>query len=1107
MIQVYFTMSSIHFSDTLYVYDGPDTNAPLIGAYNNFTNPVLSLLAIDASLNNPSGCLTVRFVSGSQNEAQGFNAEVSCEPICQEITAELNMALTNPAPDTNYIAVCPGTEINFSATSSFPENDIIYHQSEATTTYEWIFGDGTTATGQNVSHTYAEIGGYTVSLFATDINGCVSSNSIETRVVIAGSPFVGSIPPDPICANDTTILDFTTVSGGTSIVDGTPFHEEISTTLGVSDTTFLPDGTGDCYETSVVFNCFEPGQTLDDPQDFLSLDVNMEHSFLGDLEISLICPNGQSLVLKSFTDAGGSTGYGSGVFLGEPIDDDSDLNPGVGWDYSWTPITPTYSNMGAEAEATWPTSLPSGSYAPFGTFYDLVGCPLNGQWTIEICDNWGSDNGYIFSWEMTLNPDIAPDAWEYTVGIDQYSWGSGPYIINQTNEAISVSPTVEGFFNYTYNVVDHYGCAWDTTVTLEVLPTPNVNLGPDLTFCPGINSHIFNAQNPGNNYTWQDGSNAATFNAIVAGDYSVTVSNGLCQDIDSVTIHPHTGFTNISSHTNVSCFEGSDGTANISTTTDYPPYFYNWSDGQTGEQANNLTMGDYYITITDNAGCLSFDTITINQPTAVLASHTSTVISCFGGDDGEIDLSVSGGSPSYTYQWDNGETNQDIINLTARTYRVSITDSHNCLLVYDVPVTQAGEITTDLPDDHYYCSEIEEILSSSATGGNAPYTYEWSTGSLNESISVSPTQNTMYQVTVTDSKDCKKIDFVNISIYPELELTVGVQDTIVCPGESTFLNINIEGGSGHPYTTMLNGETTSFPLYISPIDNETFQVEIKDNCFHSISKSVTLFNYPEPLVSFSANILEGCPPLTVQFNETNNDDNSQYLWEFSNSINTPNTAIIHNPKHIFNESGTYDVTLKVTNEFGCINSFTKHQMVFVYPKPLAKFTATPNLTTVISPNISFVNKSEDASAYIWNFGNGQVSQSEAPNYTYNSIGEYKTSLIAISARGCKDTTEALIKIKEEFTFYAPDAFTPDFDGKNETFKVFGNGIDNDNFLLQIYDRWGMPMFESTDINIGWDGKVNNSNKVAQVASYQWICVYKDTNGIEHEKSGSVSLVR
>ncbi|MBN2669925.1 MAG: PKD domain-containing protein [Bacteroidales bacterium] len=390
----------------------------MIGAYNSFTNPNLNLTPIEASINNPSGCLTVRFVSGPSLESRGWNASISCEPICQEIIAGLNANLTSPSPDTNYIAVCPGTEITFAADALFPQNNLIYNQSIANSNFEWVFGDGTTANGAIVTHEYAETGGYTVSLFVTDENGCTSDNSIETRVVIAGNPITSTTPPDPMCANDTMTLNFDMIGMANAIVNGTEFHEEISTTLGVTDTTYLPDGTGVCYETSVVFNCFNPGQTLMNTTDFLSLDVYMEHSFLGDLEISLICPNGQTMVIKEFADEFGSTGQGGGTFLGEPIDDGT-ASMGVGYHYSWTPISPTYGTM-VEESASYGT-LPEGSYEPYGTFADLVGCPLNGEWTIEVCDNWAIDDGYIFSWFMTLNPDIAPDTWEYTVPIDEYA--------------------------------------------------------------------------------------------------------------------------------------------------------------------------------------------------------------------------------------------------------------------------------------------------------------------------------------------------------------------------------------------------------------------------------------------------------------------------------------------------------------------------------------------------------------------------------------------------------------------------------------------------------------------------------------------------------------
>jgi gliding motility-associated-like protein len=1104
MIQVYISYSAIHPSDTLYVYDGPDTSYPLIGAYNNLTNPSSALLAVDATLNNTSGCLTVRFVSNGVNESAGFQGTVSCEKKCQEVIAELDMNLTSPSPDTNYIAICPGTEVDFSANASFPQNDLIYSQSEATTDFLWVFGDGTTATGENVSHTYNDIGGYTVSLFATDAEGCVSSNSIETRVVIAGNPYSNSNPPEPICANDTLVMDFDMLGIGGTIVEGTPFFQEISTTLGVSDTTFLPDGTGECYETSVVFNCFDPGQTLDNPEDFLNLAVNMEHSFLGDLEISIICPNNQTLTLKSFNDPFGGSGYGGGTFMGEPIDDDSNLDPGVGYNYSWTPINPTYGTMGEEGEGGMST-LVEGSYEPYGTFYDLVGCPLNGQWTIEICDNWSSDNGYIFSWEMTLNPHIAPDSWSYTVPIDEFAWTSGPYIIDQSDESITINPPTGGAYNYTYTINDRYGCTWDTTITVDVISAPIVDLGPDITFCEGINSHTFNAQNAGADFLWQDNTTSQTYNATVPGTYSVTVSNGQCSTTDVAEIFPHSGFIVSTTHTDVSCFGGNDGMIQAEATTDYPPYFYTWSDGQTGAIASSLTIGQYQVTIIDNNGCETTETVEITEPTEIIASYNITDVTCYGGSDGAIDIEPSGGVPPYSYYWNNAETSQDIGLLTEGNYIVQIRDSHNCLLEVLTTVAQADKIVTSLPEDHYYCSEIEEILSSSATGGTAPYTYLWNNGTTQETLSISPTEETTYNVTITDSKNCSVTDNITIYTYPELVLIANVLEDSVCPGETTLLSIDVSGGSGAPYYSYLDGNLTNFPTHVNPMDGNSLNIIVKDGCFNTKTQTLNVYNYQAPEVFFNSDKNEGCPPLNIQFNYGGTCENCNYLWTYTDESNTINTSIQQNPTNIFN-SGLYDVSLIVTDEHGCQNHLIKHDNIFAYPKPEAKFEVNTEVTSIIAPHISFHNHSSNASAYYWSFGNGDVSNDINPYYHYNAIGDYESQLVAVSPLGCKDTSIRSIKITEEITFYAPSAFTPDNDGTNETFLVFGNGISGEDFTLSVYNRWGEIIFSSSDYQEGWNGKINNSGTFVKPGTYSWICTYKDIYGIMHEQSGIVNLI-
>ncbi|MDA3819200.1 MAG: proprotein convertase P-domain-containing protein, partial [Candidatus Delongbacteria bacterium] len=155
------------------------------------------------------------------------------------------------------------------------------------------------------------------------------------------------------------------------------------------DTVFLPDGSGVSYTTSIIVSGYATDATITSPFDLVSVCVNMEHSFLGDLIISLTAPDGTTIILQD--QGGGST------FLGEPIDPGT--GPGVGYDYCWTP-NPMYGTMSQTADVY--STLPAGNYASYEPFSDLIGCPVNGMWTLTITDNWAIDDGYIFNWGINL---------------------------------------------------------------------------------------------------------------------------------------------------------------------------------------------------------------------------------------------------------------------------------------------------------------------------------------------------------------------------------------------------------------------------------------------------------------------------------------------------------------------------------------------------------------------------------------------------------------------------------------------------------------------------------------------------------------------------------
>jgi gliding motility-associated-like protein len=464
--------------DTLFVYDGVDTSADILleltgsGAEADF--------GVLPSPGNTTGCLTFVFVSDATEEGPGWSAEISCQLFCQPIipTIVANPPVT-PA-DTGWVDICQGETIEFSATAEYPlQGGYYYPQSDETSVFTWAFGDGSTETGTNVSHTFPFEGGFIVYLTVSNIimEGndtllyCENTQLSIVKVRVSTTPnFSGTLAlNDPLCITANTVL-----AG-----NATPVMADFGASGLTAGETFLPDGSGVSYQTDVVITAFAPGQILTNIDDLLGICLNMEHSYLGDLDISITCPDGTTVTLKSYPG-------GSGTFLGEPIDDDSNLDPGIGYDYCWSP-TPEYQDMTTES-ANY-TTLPPGSYASEESLDALVGCPLNGTWTITVQDNLGSDNGYIFYWGLSLNPNISPFYETFTPVIVDMTWQPDPTIIDVISpDSVEIIGQNGGFIDYTFTVVDDFGCGYDTTLSLNVLPNPLLFKGD--TACANIDLEV-----------------------------------------------------------------------------------------------------------------------------------------------------------------------------------------------------------------------------------------------------------------------------------------------------------------------------------------------------------------------------------------------------------------------------------------------------------------------------------------------------------------------------------------------------------------------------------------------------------------------------------------
>jgi gliding motility-associated-like protein len=271
---------------------------------------------------------------------------------------------------------------------------------------------------------------------------------------------------------------------------------------------------------------------------------------------------------------------------------------------------------------------------------------------------------------------------------------------------------------------------------------------------------------------------------------------------------------------------------------------------------------------------------------------------------------------------------------------------------------------------------------------------------------------------------------------------------------------------------------------------------------------MTITVIPIPNVNFAANVTSGCVPLTVIYNNLNPINNS-FQWILGNGATStnPNTA-----STTYTSEGCYDVTLIATTPEGCVGQTTYPSMVCTFDNPVADFTVNPPVLSILETTTNMVNVSTGANTYLWNFGDATgTSVLENPEHTFPSefAANYQITLIAYSVEGCTDTVKVNIEIQDEIIYYIPNTFTPDQDEYNPIFKpIFTSGFDPNDYKMVIYNRWGEIVFESNDVNYGWDGTYNGTHGIAKDDTYTWKIEFKTISSDERKLLiGSVNLLR
>lgn len=917
-VSLTFAPLEVSNEDVLCFYDGDDTSAPLI-----FCNDVIpaEAFSVQASAINPSGCITVTFQSNGTTTNTGWSAGINCVQRCQTIISVITNSIPEISPpDTGYIDICPGDVVEFFGSAEYPQNNFIYAQSDNTSDFFWDFGDGTTGQGVNPVHAYPNPGGYIVQLTVTDANGCTNTNFISQRIRVSGPPeFNLSEDLSPvICVND-TITIFTGVNDTLVDIAISPGSIGFQTGGAVADSVCVPDGTGEVYESTLELLDFSPGQTLNSIDDLLGICVNMEHSYIGDLEIIITCPSGQSVILHNFSNfSGGSYDLGTPISNSQACEDEN--NVGIGDNYCWTPDATNGTWLQSENLATG-GQLPPGDYSSFQTLSDLVGCSLNGLWTISIEDSWNADDGVIFSWNLDLNDNIYPNLETFDLDIVNAEWLQDPSIFINTADSMAASPQFPGNINYVFEATDNFGCVYDTVVNVTILPqtdpacyncTGNLTPIQDVTICDdGENAQLSTALEnveltsttfqstpnaPFANFTHPP-SNPLSSSIDVAGlPYNFTDASSIesvCINVthlnsrevfarlvapngSSVILTSGAGIGQFESHFVETCFTpvATDELASGSA-----PFTGDWAaegdfNAITGSQANGawtLEISDQFASIEDNT--FHSWNITFNLANDLnYAWSPSAGLSC---DDCEDPVA----QPTET-------TNYEVVATDA--YGCTFTESVlitviDCTIPCNLNASLTNSMDVTCSDSSNGTAEITATGQAGGQTGDVSYELDGTITQMNDGnfagLSAGP-----HQVVVTDDNLCVVIvDFV-IDAPESMALLLTPSD-ISCNGANDGSIISsVAGGNGNYSYLWSDGSTASG---LNNLSAQTYSVTVTDLNGCSVEDMVTI-NEPDSILILLNSTAVNCfgeDSGSVLASVSGGTGTLSYMWSDGQTIN------------------------------------------------------------------------------------------------------------------------------------------------------------------------------------------------------------------------------
>ncbi|MEW6468747.1 MAG: gliding motility-associated C-terminal domain-containing protein [Bacteroidota bacterium] len=653
------------------------------------------------TITNPnSPTTTVTGLGIGTNTFQWTITNGVCPPSTDQVTITVN-ATPGVSVTPPSASICSGNSINLTASGA--------------NTYSWSPASGlsnTTAASVLASPTVTT----TYMVTGTGSNGCTSNDT----VVVTVTP----IPTVNVSPGTTTVCDnapLTVIAFGATTYSWSPATGLSATTgstvvaLPSTATTYTVTGTTNGCSNNAVFTLTPiPAPTA-------SVTPTS----------GLICA-GNTINL---TGSGGST-------------------------YTWYPATGLSSTTGASVVAS-PTTT---------TAYNVIAVAPNG------C---GDTASAIIAVNQPPNVIITPSSPTIcsnapvtltASGASTYNWAPSTGLNTTTGSTVIALPSVTTTYTVTGTVV---ACGTATnSFIITVIPAPTVTVTPNSTsICSGSFTNLI--ANGASTYTWSPASGLSsttgtvvTANPTASTTYTVVgiAANG-CSDTVAVPVTVNPLFALNTSSTPSVCGNINSGTATVTNTGGTPPFTYQWNDPlmQTNDTAFFLAPGTYFVTVTDANGCSVTTSSTVLSTGTMSLSIAYSDALCFGTASGTATLSVTGGSPPYTYLWSDpqAQTTAMADSLMAGTYTVTVTDTNNCAQSIAVTIAQPTALTMSATGTFESCNNNNGTASTGPiNGGVPPYTFAWSNGANTQGIT--GLDSGMYTVTLTDANGCTRMDTVVI---------------------------------------------------------------------------------------------------------------------------------------------------------------------------------------------------------------------------------------------------------------------------------------------------------------------------------------------------------